>query len=85
MKLDSGASDLTGQQYPHFKVVRYGGMGKHKSRLWVCECECGKRFIATSTDIQRSKVISCGCFKEEKAKVSGAVIQCHSILADGTN
>ncbi len=84
-KLDSGALDLTGQQYPHFRVVRYGGMGKHKSRLWVCKCECGKTFIATSSDIHQHKVSSCGCVHEEKEKITKPILQCHCIMADGTN
>lgn len=82
---DGRITDLTGRAYPHFKVLKYIGMKSSRSNQWLCECECGKRFIATSTDIQCSKVVSCGCFEEEKAEVSGAVIQCHSILADGTN
>lgn len=82
---NSNVVDLTGKQYPHFKVVKYGGTSKNRTRRWICHCECGKTFIATSSDIRNHRVQSCGCVKEEIPRITKPIIQCHCIMADGTN
>ena len=62
--------DLTGNEYLHFKVLSYGGFGKNHIRKWICECECGKKFIATSTEINTKLIVSCGCIKKDDMKLS---------------
>jgi len=57
--------DLTGKQFIHFKVVRFICRDS-KVYLWLCKCECGNDFTAYNYDINQSKVISCGCIKEER-------------------
>ena len=57
--------DLTSNEYLHFKVLSYGGFGKKHIRKWICECECGKKFIATSTEINTKLIVSCGCIKKD--------------------
>lgn len=77
--------NLAGKVFPHFKVIKYMGMTNDRLHQWLCECECGKRFIATSTDIRRRQVASCGCVKGEEPRITKPVIQCHAILVNGTN
>ena len=78
--------DLTGKEYPHFKVIRFIGMSNGRRRQWLCKCECGKTFIASSSDIREKKIVSCGCIqKEEIPKKTKPIHQCNCILVDGTN
>lgn len=56
--------DLTNKKYPYFTVIsrneertRQNG----KNVFWNCQCQCGKIFVATTTDINREKIKSCGC------------------------
>ncbi len=60
----SKIKDLTGKTYLHFKVLNYAGFGKKHVHNWLCECECGKKFIATSTEINNEIIGSCGCAKK---------------------
>lgn len=78
--------DLTGKEYPHFKVIRFLGMTANRRRYWLCRCECGNTFIASSSDIRERKVLSCGCIQEEvKPKKENLIRQCNCILLDGAN
>ena len=53
--------DLTGKIYPHFKVIKYAGLGPSYVKYWVCPCQCGKTFISTSSKIRMWTTVSCGC------------------------
>lgn len=45
----SNIVDLTGKEYRHFKVIKYAG--RYRTTIkWLCQCECGKEFLATSTE-----------------------------------
>lgn len=55
--------DLTGKQYEFFKVLKRNDEKKGKNVWWDCECECGKIFTATTTDINKQTQKSCGCKK----------------------
>ena len=55
--------DLTGKQYEFFKVLKRNSEKKGKNVWWDCECECGKIFTATTTDINKQIQKSCGCKK----------------------
>ena len=60
--------DLTGKEYEYYKVInRNEERTKQNGRnvFWNCECHCGTPFIATTTDINRQKVKSCGCMKSK--------------------
>lgn len=82
---DGKTLNLAGKVFPNFKVIKYVGMTSDKLHRWLCECECGKSFIATSSNIRNHRAQSCGCVKEEIPKITKPVIQCHCIMADGTN
>ena len=58
--------DLTGKNYPHFKVIKPAGGGSSRVQYWVCLCQCGKTFISTSSKIRMGLTVSCGCVKEER-------------------
>lgn len=61
--------DLTGQIFGRLTVLskapnRIMGNGDSR-RAWNCECECGNKIIATTLDLRKGDVRSCGCLKSE--------------------
>ena len=59
--------DLTGEKFKYFTVLHYIPNAGH-IHDWVCKCRCGKRFIASSNDINKGRVTSCGCMNKRKLK-----------------
>ncbi len=59
----SDTIDLTNKKFNRLTVLSY-----IKDSKWLCKCICGKLSIAKSYDIRTSIVVSCGCYKAEKAK-----------------
>jgi hypothetical protein len=57
--------DFTGQKISFFTALRPALIyfQKGKASGWVCKCECGKEFFATSERIKSGRVKSCGCKK----------------------
>ena len=81
----SNIVDLTGKEYRHFKVIRYAGRCRTTIK-WLCQCECGKEFLATSTKITQKRVISCGCITfERKQYTYHAIKNGRKHYVDGTD
>ena len=55
--------DLTNKEYKYFKVINRNNERKGKNVWWNCKCKCGNIFTATTTDINRGIIKSCGCMK----------------------
>lgn len=57
--------DLTNKKYRFFTVLEKNLEKSKNSKnvWWNCQCECGKIFTATTTDINKGKAKSCGCKK----------------------
>lgn len=51
--------DLTGKRFDYFRVMCRDAEGRKD--LWLCQCDCGEKFTARSSDIRASKTTSCGC------------------------
>lgn len=82
---NSNFVNLTGLKLKHFEVVRFAGRYKTTCK-WVCKCECGNTFIATSSEIRNHKIISCGCVTEERKVYSRHLFSNYKdVFVDGTN
>lgn len=57
--------DLTNKQFDYYKVLdkNIEKSKNSKNIWWNCQCQCGKIFTATTTDINKQKAKSCGCMK----------------------
>lgn len=55
--------DLTNKRFGRITVIKLSHI--NKNAYWVCECDCGKRFIASGNNLVRGKQISYGCYKKE--------------------
>ena len=41
------------------------GVNNRNQKLWYCECDCGNKKIATTSDLNSKRIQSCGCLKSE--------------------
>lgn len=66
--------DRTGQRYGRLVVLERGpkpNSPKDTNARWLCQCDCGKTTVAYGQDLKRGKVVSCGCWNEEKRTKHG--------------
>lgn len=57
--------DLTGKIFGNVYVKERAGTGKYPCGqtdvLWLCECVCGKEFVAHASSLRSGATTSCGC------------------------
>lgn len=53
--------DLTGQRFGKLTVLSKEPTQKDKRTRWLCACDCGNVYIATSYALRNGKTKSCGC------------------------
>jgi len=61
--------DRAGQRFGRLLVIERGPnppSKKDTNARWLCQCDCGKTSIVYGQDLKRGKVISCGCWNDEK-------------------
>jgi len=66
--------DLTGQRFGRLTVESFqSAPGNHKERqgssrggLWKCVCDCGNIRYNRSGDLRMGRIVSCGCFRDER-------------------
>jgi hypothetical protein len=56
----AGIVNRVGDRHYAFVVVKYNGPVGNKE-MWLCRCDCGKYFFASSGDIENETVKDCGC------------------------
>lgn len=77
--------DLTGRKFNLLTVIREVPRTTAKTgTYWLCECECGKQTIVSSSNLKRSQVKSCGCARGIKleGKVFGRLTVIKSVGKD---
>ena len=57
----SNAKDLTGQRFGRLVAIRPTEQRVRTSVVWECCCDCGNIHFATSSNLVRGDVKSCGC------------------------
>lgn len=56
--------DLTGKRFGRLIVIKENGRTKSGSKLWLCQCDCGKSVIASQGNLKRGNTMSCGCIMQ---------------------
>lgn len=64
------ALELTGTQFPYFKVIQKTDKRHGKNVLWECVCECGNTFLAVAGALSKNRIKSCGCKNKKPNGVS---------------
>lgn len=62
------ASDYIGKKFGFLTIVKFAGW-QNFQRLWKCQCECGKEIIIHGENMERKKIVSCGCAKKRGSVV----------------
>lgn len=60
--------DLTGQRFGRLIVIERAENGNHNKARWVCQCDCGSKTIAATTQLKTNRKRSCGCLQRDRAK-----------------
>lgn len=55
--------DRTGLRVGHLTVLSYVGTNKAGSRVWECQCDCGRKKNIGYSRLRSGKIVSCGCRK----------------------
>lgn len=56
--------DMTGGRYGRLAVVR--GSHKESGRVyWLCFCDCGGKKVASTAELNRGSIRSCGCLQRD--------------------
>lgn len=59
-----------GQVFGRLRVIEELVVRRNRFRVYLCQCECGKRTEVTSQLLLSSKTRSCGCLRDEVAGIS---------------
>lgn len=74
--------DMTGQKIGRVTVIEYAGMGKHKTALWRCKCDCGNEKVIDGALLRSGMSVSCGCLFRDVQKASHKKYNEYSIDGD---
>lgn len=58
--------DLTGQRFGRLVAVEPTDERSFGGVIWLCECDCGKKYKAKGSYLKSGQTKSCGCLKKEK-------------------
>lgn len=62
----SKREDLTGERFGRLIALEFRGSDNSGHTQWLCECECGNTKIVRSNDLKAGRVVSCGCYWQER-------------------
>lgn len=61
--------NLIGKPFGHLTVIaKSDKRGTQHEYMWVCQCDCGKRVLETTSSLNSGQAISCGHIRREKSK-----------------
>lgn len=63
--------DLSGHTFERVVVLSRVGKTKHGNLTWLCKCQCGTEFVASSGHLRSVHTQSCGCLVREKVAKFG--------------
>jgi hypothetical protein len=70
--------DITNKTFGRLTVVdRMPNV--RKKTMWSCSCSCGNIIVAESANLKSGKTASCGCIRQEQARINGATVTTHGL------
>lgn len=61
--------NLIGKKFGHLTVIAKSGMrGKQNQYIWLCQCDCGRQILATTSLLNSGQIVSCGHVRLERSK-----------------
>lgn len=59
--------DLTGQRFGSVVVLERAKNNEKNEVMWLCKCDCGKKFITRARSLRSGETTSCGCLRIKHA------------------
>ena len=72
--------DLQGMKFNRLFVEAIVGINSRHQMEWMCLCDCGNHKVATTAELLRGRVISCGCNKSCGEQVVQMWLETHEIV-----
>ena len=63
----SHLSDLTGQRFGRWTVIKSAGRDEKGRHKWLCKCDCGTERVIPQDRLKSGNSKSCGCLQREVA------------------
>ena len=63
----SHPSDLTGQRFGRWTVIKFAGRDEKRRLMWLCKCDCGTERAVWESHLKSGDSRSCGCLQREIA------------------
>lgn len=60
--------DITNYRFGRLTVISDCGKDLHGNLKWICICDCGESKVVVGTNLRRKLIVSCGCYRNQKAK-----------------
>lgn len=60
--------DLTGHRYNLLTAIRFLHKDQRGKSVWLWQCDCGEKTLATANNVRTNNTISCGCFLESSIR-----------------
>lgn len=57
--------DLTGKRFGRLTAIKENGRTKSGSKLWLCQCDCGKTVTVSQGNLKIGQTVSCGCIMQK--------------------
>lgn len=73
--------DLTGVRFGRLVAKYVARIGKDTSRIWRCDCDCGKSVDVVIGSLTSGNTRSCGCLKKERCVKWGKSRKTHGRCA----
>ena len=64
-------SDIIGLVFDRLTVLKQDGQYKNGTKLYLCECQCGKTCRTSRSHLKQGAVRSCGCLGKETSAKNG--------------
>lgn len=61
-------ADFIGVRFTHCTVIKRVE-NRYNKVHWLCKCDCGKEFVASSSGLSTGHTKSCGCYKDTVASI----------------
>jgi len=69
------AANLSGKRFGRLTAVEKAAENNSGNLTWLCICDCGKRVVVTTSNLNSNGTRSCGCLKRgDRAKVEGPFV-----------
>lgn len=69
--VNRNAIDITSKRFGKLLALFPCRRADDKSSVWLVQCDCGKQSFASSSNLIKNRVVSCGCYGKSANKTHG--------------